>query len=49
MISEYDFERLMIQQYVLYKKLVQIQDKVNGRTSHDLTLFCLMTSKKKWT
>lgn len=41
MISEYDFERLMIQQYVLYKKLVQIQDKVNGRniSRSDIILF----------
>lgn len=41
MISEYDFERFMIQQYVLYKKLVQIQDKVNGRniSRSDIILF----------
>lgn len=31
----------MIQQYVLYKKLVQIQDKVNGRniSRSDIILF----------
>ena len=41
MISEYDCERLMIQPYVLYKKLVQIQDKVNGRniSRSDIILF----------
>ncbi|WP_368128794.1 hypothetical protein [Bacteroides caccae] len=32
MISEYDFERLMIQQYVLYKKMAEIQAKLNGKS-----------------
>ena len=47
MISEYDFERLMIQQYVLYKKLVQIQDKVNGRNISRSDIILLDDFKKE--
>lgn len=31
MINDRDFERLMIQQYLLYKKLTEIQDRQKGR------------------
>lgn len=47
MISEYNFERLMIQQYVLYKKLVQIQDKVNGRNISRSDIILLDDFKKE--
>lgn len=47
MISEYDFERLMIQQYVLYKKLVQILDKVNGRNISRSDIILLDDFKKE--
>lgn len=31
-MNEEDFKRLMAQQFLIYKKLVKIEDKVNGKT-----------------
>lgn len=30
-MSEHDLKRLMVRQYLLYKKLVEIEDKINGK------------------
>lgn len=30
-MNEYDLKRLMAQQYLIYKKLIEVEDKLKGR------------------